>query len=165
MRALAVTLLTLAAAAPAAHAGPARDPAKSPDLWATVNVCDTEAHPDSIGIRASMPGIGRRTQMWIRFQVHYLSRADNKWHTIQENADSGYRKLGVARRRVIEAGHTFKFLPPPDGGAHTMRGAVTFAWKVKGKTVRRVRELTEAGHRSTVGADPPGFSAAICQIS
>ena len=26
-------------------------------------------------------------------------------------------------------------------------------------------EITEAGHRSTKGADPPGFSAAICQIS
>ena len=38
-------------------AAPAR--ADDADLWATVNVCDTAAHPNEIGIRASMPG-GKR---------------------------------------------------------------------------------------------------------
>jgi hypothetical protein len=46
-----------------------------------------------------------------------------------------------------------------------MRGAVTFVWKRHGRTVLRLREITEAGHRSTKGADPPGFSAGTCQIS
>jgi hypothetical protein len=31
--------------------------------------------------------------------------------------------------------------------------------------VRKLREITESGHRSTAGADPEGYSAAICQIS
>jgi len=166
MRPLLIALLVLAVAAPAASARPARsDPTKSPDLWATVNVCDTEAHPDQIGIRASMPGIGRRARLWMRFRVQYLSPADGEWHAIRENADSGYRSVGRTRRQVLESGHTFTFLPPESGVAHTMRGIVTFAWRKRSRTLRRVREVTESGHRSTAGADPPGFSAAICQIS
>ena len=39
-------------------------------LWATVNVCDTVGHPDSIGIRGSMPGSGDKAElMFMRFQV------------------------------------------------------------------------------------------------
>lgn len=156
----------MAAVAAAPGTGHAATPVeRSPDLWATVNVCDTEAHPNRIGIRGSMPGLGRRrASLYMRFQVHYLARADGKWHNIEEKADSGYVKLGVARNRVLESGWTFRFLPPPDGGAHTMRGAVTFVWKRHGRTVKKRREVTEAGHRSTKGADPPGFSSAVCQI-
>jgi hypothetical protein len=158
----AITAAALAFLPASAHAAVPIE--KSPDLWATVNVCDTAAHPDQIGIRGSMPGLGRRAALYMRFQVHYLAKADGKWHTIEEKADSGFVKLGVASKRVLESGWTFKFLPPPDGGAHTMRGAVTFVWRVKGHIVKKRREVTEAGHRSTKGADPPGFSAAICQI-
>ena len=160
--ALLIAALAFPAGAPAATPV---DVAKSPDLWATVNVCDTERFPDRIGVRGSMPGLGRRASLYMRFQIHYLAKADGKWHNIEEKADSGYVKLGVAKNRVLESGWTFKFLPPPDGGAHTMRGAVTFVWKRNGRTVKKRREVTESGHRSTKGADPPGFSAAICQIS
>jgi hypothetical protein len=162
----ALTVALALVPVPALAAPPPATPIeKSPDLWATVNVCDTVDHPDQIGIRGSMPGLGRRSSLFMRFQVQYLAKADGKWHNIAEKADSGFVKLGVASKRVLESGWTFKFLPPPDGGAHTMRGAVTFEWKVKGRIVKRRREVTEAGHRSTKGADPAGFSAAICQIS
>jgi len=30
--------------------------------------------------------------------------------------------------------------------------------------LERSRRFSEAGHRSTAGADPPGYSAAVCQI-
>ena len=139
---------------------------RSPDLWATVNICDSPNFPNKMGIRGSMPGLGKkRSQLWMRFQVHYLATADGKWHNLEANGDSGYMKLGVAKKRVLEGGFTFTIKPPADGGAHTLRGAVTFVWKRKGRTVERRREITEAGHRSTKGADPPGFSAAICRIS
>ena len=160
--ALATLSFLLLVAAPAAARPPLE---RSSDLWATVNVCDTEAHPNEIGIRASMPGLGRRAQLYMRFQVHYFAKADGKWHNIEANADSGFRKIGIAKHRVIEYGWTFKFAPPVDGGAHMMRGAVTFVWRRNGRLVKKVREVTEAGHRSTHGADPPGFSAAVCQIS
>jgi hypothetical protein len=137
----------------------------SPDLWATINVCDTEAHPDTIGIRGSMPGLGVRASLWMRFQVQFLAKSDGKWHNLDSSADSAWKKLGVARNRVIESGQNFTFLPPADGGSHTLRGAVSFKWVRKGRVVHKLREITEAGHRSTAGADPAGYSGAICQIS
>jgi hypothetical protein len=169
LTALALTALLAgpASLAPGAERSAKRDTPvrRSPDLWATVNVCDTTAHPNEIGIRGSMPGLGRRASLSMRFQVQYLAKVDGKWHNIDANADSGFQKVGVASRRVLESGWTFKFLPPPGGGSHMLRGAVTFVWRINGRTVERVREITQAGHRSTTGADPPGFSAATCQIS
>ena len=155
--ALILTLLFAFAAAPASAA--------DADLWATVNVCDTEAHPNQIGIRGSMPGLGKRSSLFMRFQIHYLAKADGKWHNIETGADSGYVKLGSSRARVIESGRNFTFLPPPDGGAHTMRGAVTFVWKSGSKTLERLRRFTEDGHPDTVNSDPAGYTAASCQIS
>lgn len=160
--ALAVAALLLAPASASAKVPVER----SPDLWATVNICDSPNHPNRMGIRGSMPGLGkRRTSLYMRFQVHYLAKYDGKWHNLEANGDSGYQKVGIAKKRVLESGYTVAFKPPADGGAHTLRGAVTFIWKRKGRTVERHREITEGGHRSTKGADPPGFSAAICQIS
>ena len=49
----AVVVLALAVAAPAGAAS---------NLWATVNVCDTPAHPGQVGLRASMPGKPRGTR-------------------------------------------------------------------------------------------------------
>jgi hypothetical protein len=164
MRRLLV-LTTLLIAVMAAPVVARTDVRNSPDLWATINVCDTEAHPDTIGIRGSMPGLGVRTSVWMRFQVQFLAKSDGKWHNLDSSADSAWKKLGVARNRVIESGQNFTFLPPADGGSHTLRGAVSFKWVRKGHVVRKLREITEAGHRSTAGADPAGYSGAICQIS
>jgi hypothetical protein len=161
MRVAVATVLILLAAAPGAAAQRVKD---SPDLWATVNVCDTEARPNTIGIRGSMPGLGRRASLHMRFRVQYLARADGKWHNIAKGADSRWVRLGRSKDRVLESGWSFEF-EPPAGGSHTLRGAVVFQWRVRGRTVRTVRELTEGGHRSTAGADPPGFSAATCRIS
>jgi len=161
-RAFPFLLIHLALAAPAGAAVPVE---KSPDLWATVNVCDTPDNPNRIGIRGSMPGLGRTAVLSMRFQVQFLARSDGKWHNIAEKADSGFRRVGETRSRVLESGFTFRFRPPAAGGAHTMRGAVTFVWRRDGRVLKKLREITEAGHRSTKGADPAGFSAAICQIS
>jgi hypothetical protein len=167
LRRLAIASLAALLVAVPAAARSHTDVSRSPDLWATVNLCDVpnSPHDNVIGIRGSMPGLGRRASVWMRFQVQYLKAADHKWHNIEQNADSGYQKLGIAAGRVVESGWSFKFLPPPGGGAHTLRGAVTFVWKRHGKTVRRIRKLTESGHRSTKGADPPGYSEASCLIS
>jgi hypothetical protein len=47
----------------------------TPELWATVNICDTANNPDSMGIRASMPGNATDQRMWMRFTAEYWSRA------------------------------------------------------------------------------------------
>lgn len=140
--------------------------ATSEDLWATINVCDTADHPNTIGIRGSMPGLGdRRSRLKMRFQVQYKARTDGRWHDADESADSGWKRVGRTRRQVIESGQNFTFEPPTDGGSHLLRGSVRFKWLRKGKVAARQRRVTEAGHESTAGADPKGYSAAECEIT
>lgn len=157
-----VLLLALAVAALAAPGAQAR---RSSRLWATVNVCDTLAHPDTIGIRGSMPGSRyRRARMFMRFQVQYFRASDQLWHNLTRGGDSGFVAVGSARYTARQSGLLFVFAPPA-GGAWTMRGAVTFEWRLGKRVIRRLRLLTTAGHRSSSGADPDGYSAASCVMS
>ena len=169
-------LVGLAALVPVAWAATDDQPARmakrppaivrSPDLWATINVCDTPARPDTIGIRGSMPGMARSTTMWMRFKVQYLATTtDGKWHNVSDHADSGWQKVGRLKRKVVESGQNFRFEPPAAGGAHRLRGYVVFKWTRHGRTVWKTHKVTEAGHRSTAGADPDGYSAAVCDIT
>jgi hypothetical protein len=159
-RALALLMaITLVTAVPAA-ARSAR--ARAPQPWATVNRCDTTAHPNQIGIRASMPGLARRTTMFMRFRVQYQDGA--AWRTI-EQADSGWSRVARGRRGDYDAGWTFGFDPPAAGGALVLRGRVSYQWRRARRAVRRERRLTAAGHPATAGADPADFSAATCPIA
>jgi hypothetical protein len=158
--ALVFLLALVAAAVTAAHAG-----ADSRAVWATINVCDTIAHPDSIGIRASMPGGTRKgEQMFMRFQVQYLRGADGRWHPISKGADSGFILVGTGSVQTRQAGRMFVFAPPV-GGSFELRGRVSFQWRLKGRVVAHAGRLTTAGHRSAAGSDPKGYSAATCVIS
>jgi hypothetical protein len=159
--AIAVALPAAAAAAiPAAGKGRAlRTP------WATVNVCDTLGHPNQIGIRGDMPGLARRTRMWMRFRVQYRT-LDGRWRLVSsDQADSGWTFVYAGRRSDHDAGWQFEFKPPATGGAHVLRGAVSFQWRRHGHVVRRDRRFTEPGHPSTEGADPADFSSEICEIA
>jgi hypothetical protein len=139
--------------------------AKSPDLWATINVCDTKDNPNTIGIRGSMPGLGgrKKTRLQIRFQVQY-QEPGGAWKDTDETADSGWRTVGRTRSAVLETGQNFKF-QPPESAPYTLRGTVRFRWQLEGRTLKELGELTQTGHRSTDGADPQGYTAATCQIS
>jgi hypothetical protein len=157
---VALSLAFLAAlAAPASAAPAAGSGSTTGGPWATVNVCDTSTHPNDVGIRASMPGAPRRTLRRMRFRIQY--RVGTTWHYVSA-ADSGWRKLAVARGRPIESGWTFEFAPQQ--APITFRGVVRFRWLRDGAVVRKGVEITEAGHRSTVGADPAGYSAATCSM-
>ncbi|HYF27693.1 MAG TPA: hypothetical protein VD931_18265, partial [Baekduia sp.] len=126
---------------------------------------DTVDHPNTIGIRASMPGSGfARERMFARFQVQYLSAADDRWHNLGPSGDSGWVALGSGRYRARQAGRNFVLKAPAEGRVHRVRGAVTFEWRRGKDVVRRARKRTTAGHGSTRGADPAGFSAAVCEI-
>lgn len=148
-----------------ALAAPAAASARTP--WATVNVCDTASNPDTVGIRGSMPGgVANATEMFMRFQLQY-ERDDGSWRLLSSGGDSGFIDAGRARTRSSrQAGHSFRVSPPPAGSVYTFRGLVTFEWRAKdGSVVRRARRRTTAGHRSTAGSDPAGFSAAECTIT
>jgi hypothetical protein len=131
-------------------------------LWATVNVCDSAKQPDTVGVRASMPGLGTvTTTLYMRFRVQYLSPTADGWRFVRRGGDSGLLRVGRARVRSMEAGHSFRVAP---SATVLLRGVVTFEWRRGGEVVRRARRTTTAGHRSTTGADPEGFSAATCRL-
>jgi hypothetical protein len=158
----ALVALLLAAPASASHRG---------DLWATVNICDTADYPNTIGIRASMPGNERRPRqrMYVRFRVQWFSRETQRWHNLT-GARSDWIKLGSARFESRQDGYSFE-LGPTAGGSFVVRGVVDFKWrdrrhrggKVRWVAVRKERENTRRGHPSESG-DPPGYSNGLCEI-
>ena len=135
-------------------------------LWATVNVCDTVGHPDSIGIRGSMPGSGdKAVVMFMRFQVQVYDQTDAHWHNLA-GADSGFVEVASGRSKTRQSGNTFTITPPRAGAApYLLRGVVSFEWRKAGAVVRRARRSTTVAHPNTAGSDPAGFSAATCSIT
>jgi hypothetical protein len=135
----------------------ARDPAQ----WATVNVCDSAKQPDAIGIRASMPGTPKGVRLSMRFRVQYYDAKTDTWIDV-EDADSGWRVLGMAKGTPVESGWSFNFAHPPNDV--TLRGVVRFRWRRGDSLPRSAEVATEAGHRSSAGADPANYSAATCAL-
>jgi hypothetical protein len=154
-----------AAAAPLAVADAQRGAGSSRYLWATVNVCDTDRWPDTVGIRGSMPGArDERQAMWMRFQVQFLAAADGRWRDVPASGDSGFVYVGPADDKARQAGRSFR-ISPKRGERVLLRGRVSFEWRVKGDVVRRATAGTRRGHRSSAGSDPPDYSASTCLIT
>jgi hypothetical protein len=161
--AAAAVLIAAPAAAPAATAPTVDD---SPFLWATINICDTAKHPDTIGIRASMPGSGNaKERMYMRFQVQYWRASVKKWAPTDSTVDSGFQAVGAAKFKRRESGWNFSLTPPPEGQTYRLRGIVSYEWRVGKKVVRSATKRTHSGHKNTSGADPKTFSAAECTIT
>jgi hypothetical protein len=144
---------------------------KSRHLWATVNVCDPASPPegigpDTIGIRASMPGSrDGREIMYMRFRVQFESDADQKWHNITQGGDSGWMKVGRARYKARQSGRNFRLTPPASKTTILLRGKVNYEWRLRGEVVRKATALTTKGHKSSAGAFPAGYSEANCTIT
>ena len=152
--------IALSLAALACLLAPSAAAAREPVPWATVNVCDTAKQPDTIGIRASMPGSPKGVRMSMRFRVQY--KVDETTWADVKDADSGWRVIGTAKGVAAESGWSFRFAKPSK--AVTLRGVVRFRWR-KGDQLPRTSEVaTEAGHRSSAGSDPAGYSAATCSL-
>jgi hypothetical protein len=154
----AAALLLLA---PAAHAQERRERL----LWATVNICDSAESPDTLGIRAQMPGTGRRNErMQMRFRAQWLSAEDRSWRDFEaEGFDSGWVSVGSARFLRRQSGWSFPFRLEP-GQRFELRGVVQFRWRRGGRVVRRETRRTRSGHR-TASSEPRNYSAATCVIS
>ena len=154
------TLLAAHASALAA-ATPLPKPGSSA-IWATVDVCNTPAHPHTIGIRGSMPGTGdRHESMFMAFAIEYRGR-HGLWHALG-GGSSGFVALGNAASRLRQAGRDFTIATKK---AHTylLRGVVTFEWRLRGRVVASAVRATTAGHHAGAGADPAGYSASVCSI-
>ena len=136
---------------------------KSRHLWSTVNICDTEKSPNTVGLRASMPGSGRKKErMFMRFRVQFKA-PDGTWKDFSAaSTNSGWQPVGSARYKARQSGWTFPF-EPEAGQRFEVRGVVNFRWTRGTKVVRRATESTSPGHNVTL-ADPEGYSAATCEI-
>jgi hypothetical protein len=133
-----------------------------PLLWATVNVCDTHRHPDTIGVRGSMPGTGRRAdRMYMRFTVQFRAD-DGTWKTLSTGGDSGWEPVGRGSWESRQSGYSFEVRPPE--GSVRLRGLVRFEWRRGKRVTRHEVRATEAGHRSTAGADPRNWSRGVCVV-
>jgi hypothetical protein len=164
--ALVAVLAGLGASAQAAAA-----PAPK-NLWATVNICDTAAHQNQMGVRASMPGNGTREGMWMRFHAQFYTAKTRKWADVKGNGVSPWQSMGSARVKSQQAGYTFSFAQPTAGHAFVLRGVVDFQWRIKRRTrsgrlrtiiVRTLHANTKGQHPAD-GADPPNYSSGTCEI-
>jgi hypothetical protein len=160
-----VFAIGIALACCAAAALPAGASSTPKDLWATVNICDTPVHENMMGVRASIPGDGDHTKMYMRFTAQYYTPAKQLWSNVQQNGVSKWIYVGSGVYARRQAGYTFAFDPPAAGATFQLRGAVDFKWTKGRRIVRTAHVLTKGGHPNTKGADPKTFSAALCKIS
>jgi hypothetical protein len=160
---LFVTVCTVACCMTAAL--PASGATRPRDLWATVNVCDTQTHQDMMGVRASMPGDGDHTKMYMRFVAQYYDRARQLWSDVKGSGVSEWIYVGSGIYQSRQGGYTFAFDAPTSGKTFVLRGAVDYKWIKGRRIVRTAHVLTRNGHPKTKGADPATYSASLCQIS
>src|SRR3954453_6992432 len=140
--------------------------AKAPkDLWATVNVCDTSVHDNMMGVRASMPGDGDHTRMYMRFVAQYYDRSRQLWSDVKGSGVSKWRYVssGIYARR--QAGYTFEFGAPGAGKTFVLRGAVDYKWTKGRRIVRPPPVLTKSAHAAPTGPHPAGYPASLCEIT
>jgi hypothetical protein len=168
-RIAALAALVLAAPAPAAlassgsHAPSAqqiraavRSAAQSRLLWATVNICNTTRHRDTIGIRGQAPSLPFATTISMRIQVDYWNGSKfvpDRYATKRVN-------IGDPVNEVVQNGANFTFHPP-----EILSGTIEFEWKLGGRVIGRATRLTGHGYKHVAGGDPSGYSTATCRIS
>lgn len=167
--ALVLPALVLAALAPPAGA------AAAPRQWATVNVCDTPAAPDAMGVRGGMEGTGRPRRLYMRFRAQYLPAGGDRWRAVRGAGSSPWVFVGKVRKGSEQAGWTFAFDTPAPAAGFLVRGLVEFQWRARRRrgprkrahwvVVKRRRAVTRAGLDDVDGGDPPGTSRASCLIA
>lgn len=135
-------------------------------LWATVNVCDTDSRPDTLGIRANVPGNGTGQRLYMRFEAQYYDAVNGVY--LPTGSSTRFIRVGSARARATQAGYLFAFGAPPPGTEMTLRGLVSFQWRARRNgrlvVVRRARRVTTSGHRGVERGDPRGTSEATCAL-
>jgi hypothetical protein len=146
---------------------------RDPGLWTTINRCDTPSAPNSVGVRAAMPGDGTRERMYVRFTAQFFSHARGRWLAAAGRGRSPWLYVGLARYRSLQTGWTFSFSAPPPGTVFRVRALAEFEWRARRRKDRRVRwvvttrgrRVSEAGVRGAEGGDPVGTSRASCDIT
>ena len=144
--------------APAQIRADVRRAERSPTLWATVNVCDTKAHPGTSGIRGQMPALGFPAQLSMTVRLDYYDAGTGTFKPVP-----GVTKRlaqGTVTHGTVQDGVQLSFSP-----SVTLSGVVTFQWRRGGKLLGSVTKMTSAGDKGVDDGDPRGYSAATCTIT
>ncbi len=132
---------------------------RSKSLWATVNICDTKAHPNMIGVRGQMPALGFPARLAMIIKLDYYSLQTGAFRPVPhlQMRDS----LGIASTGFHQGGGIFQFKPP----VAPLSGTITFQWRVGNRLLGQATRLTSHGDKGVDNGDPPGTSHAVCRIS
>ena len=95
----------------------------------------------------------------MRFRAQFKTASG--WQDVK-GARSAWQPVGTAHGLAAESGWSFQFAHP--GSPVTLRGMVQLRWRRGGSIVRQAELSTDAGHRSSAGADPADYSAATCTL-
>jgi hypothetical protein len=166
LAALITSVSAVAATPPPVSSGPSnaeiqaaiKQVKRSKDLWATINICNTRAHANAIGIRGQMPGLGFRARLSMEFEVHYWSAREKRFKPIK-GADTVI-DLGSVISGLHQDGVTFRFAPH----AGFLASTISFNWTLGNKSIARFTRWSSKGHRDADGGDPPHYSAGRCVI-
>jgi hypothetical protein len=163
-----VSVPALAASSPAptrTQSAELRALLSSRELWATIDVCDSPHHPNTVGVRGSMPGDGNtHDKLYMSFRLQYLNAVSGVWVDLpSEGAAPTFVSVG-AGATSRQGGTSFQLVPVAGKPAVTMRGVVRFQWRRGKKVLQSTTRPTTAKHKSLAGAEPKGFSAATCRI-
>jgi hypothetical protein len=135
---------------------------RSPDLWATVNVCTSSPGEDDIGIRGQMPSLGFATTLVMEMSVSYWDYGSNMF---MPAGASDTLTLGKGTHGIHQGGVTFPFTPPATGSQFLVRGTVTFEWLLGSKVIGKVTKNTGHGYANVGYSDPPGYSSGTCTLT
>jgi hypothetical protein len=155
----------LAMAAVLAALAPAGAIAKTdvrPDLWATVNLCDTPTRPAAVGIRVSIPTEQGAPQQWARIRLQWFDGTKLAWRALSSGGDSGWRRIGIGTR-LVQGGRTFAFAAPSTGSRLVLRGIVEVQWRDGKEVVDRAKLSTTEGHAAS-GDVHRRVSRSSCEI-
>jgi hypothetical protein len=133
---------------------------RSPNLWATINICSSRSYPDQLGVRGEMPTLGFPAMLSMVIQVDYWSATKRRFLPIQSSTAKNTENLGSASTGLQQAGAVFPFK------AHTglLSATITFVWTRQGKVIGQTQRRATAGHPSADYGSPPRYSAARCRI-
>lgn len=138
---------------------------RSPDLWATVNQCTSNATVppgDVVGIRGQMPGLGFTTTMIMDISVEYWNYTDSMFESAGASTTIS---LGKGEHGAHQGGVNFPFQPPAVGYQFLVRGTITFEWKLGSKVLAKVTHATGHGYPNVSFSNPPGFTAGTCTLT
>ena len=130
----------------------------SAGLWATINICDTANHPNTVGIRAQMPALGFATSLQMVIKLGYYSTGSANFKPVPNSTVT--LNLGQASVGYHQDGVNFMIKPPA-----TLNASVKFIWRSGSTVLGSTTRTTSSGRKGVQQGDPAGYSTDVCRIT